>query len=76
LAVDPASPKVTGDGKCRALDNTVSSGPGDSWVTPDGAHLYQICGNASKLVGFATHYDGSLDEVTSVPISPQGLEGF
>ncbi len=79
IARDPASPKVKGDGKFRALNNTVSSGPSDSWVTPDGAYLYQIFGNASKLVVFATHSDGSLDEVTSVPIpynSPQGLAGF
>ena len=47
--------------------------------TPDGAYLYQIYGNASKLVGYATRPDGSLKEVTSVAIpynSPQGLAGF
>ena len=51
----------------------------DSWLTPDGAYLCQICGNASKLVGYATHPDGSLNEVTSVKIpynGPQGLAGF
>jgi hypothetical protein len=40
---------------------------------------YQIYGNASKLVGYATHPDGSLSEVTRVQIpynSPQGLAGF
>jgi hypothetical protein len=56
-----------------------SSGPSDSWLTPDGAYLYQIYGNASKLVGYATRPDGSLEEVTRVTIpynSPQGLAGF
>ena len=51
----------------------------DIWLTPDGAYLYQIYGNASKLVGYAVQPDGSLDEVTSASIpynSPQGLTGF
>ena len=42
-------------------------------------YLYQIYGNASKLVGYATRSDGSLEEITSVKIpynSPQGLAGF
>jgi hypothetical protein len=79
IAKDPACPKVTGDGTFRAFDGTVSSGPSDSWITPDGAYLYQIYGNASKLVGYATQPDGSLGEITSVKIpynSPQGLAGF
>jgi hypothetical protein len=41
--------------------------------------LYQIYGNASKLIGYATQPNGSLKEVTSVQIpynSPQGLAGF
>jgi len=79
IAKDPACPKVPGDGTFRAFDSTVSSGPSDSWMTPDGAHLYQIYGNASKLVGYATQPDGSLSEITSVKIpynSPQGLAGF
>src|SRR5262249_13699836 len=44
-----------------------------------GAHLYQIYGNAARLVGYATQADGSLAEITSVKIpynSPQGLAGF
>ncbi len=76
---DPACPKVPGDGTFRALCGDMSSGPSDSWVTPDGAFLYQIYGNASKLVGYATHPDGSLKEITSIGIpynSPQGLTGF
>jgi 6-phosphogluconolactonase (cycloisomerase 2 family) len=79
VAKDPACPKVPGDGTFRALCGDVSSGPSDNWVTPDGAYLYQIYGNASKLVGYATQPDGSLQEVTSVKIpynSPQGLAGF
>jgi hypothetical protein len=79
VARDPACPKVPGDGTFRALNGTVSSGPSDSWITPDGSYLYQIYGNASKLVGYATRQDGSLAEITSVKIpynSPQGLAGF
>jgi len=79
IAKDPASPKVPGDGTFRAINGTVSSGPSDNWLTPDGAYLYQIYGNASKLVGYAAQPDGSLNEVTSVAIpynSPQGLAGF
>ena len=79
IAKDPACPKVPGDGTFRALNGTVSSGPSDNWISPDGAYLYQIYGNASKLVGYATQPDGSLNEITSVSIpynSPQGLAGF
>jgi hypothetical protein len=79
IAKDPASPKVPGDGTFRAINGVVSSGPSDNWITPDGAYLYQIYGNASKLVGYATQPDGSLNEITSVKIpynSPQGLAGF
>jgi 6-phosphogluconolactonase (cycloisomerase 2 family) len=79
IAKDPACPKVPGDGTFRAFDGLVSSGPSDTWMTPDGAYLYQIYGNASKLVGYAIQPDGRLDEITSVPIpynGPQGLAGF
>jgi len=79
VAMDPACPKVPGDGTARGLNTTVTSGPSDNWVTQDGAYLYQIYGNASKLVGYATQPDGSLKEVTNVKIpynSPQGLAGF
>ena len=79
IAQDPACPKVTGDGTFRALCGDISSGPSDNWISPDGVYLYQIYGNASKLVGYATHEDGSLTEITSVGIpynSPQGLAGF
>jgi 6-phosphogluconolactonase (cycloisomerase 2 family) len=79
IAKDPACPKVPGDGTARGLNTTVTSGPSDSWITPDGAYLYQLYGNASKLVGYATQPDGSLKEITSAKIpynSPQGLAGF
>jgi len=79
IAKDPACSKVPGDGTFRALNGVVSSGPSDNWISPDGAYFYQIYGNASKLVGYATRPDGSLEEVTSVAIpynSPQGLAGF
>jgi 6-phosphogluconolactonase (cycloisomerase 2 family) len=79
VAKDPACPRVPGDGSFRALNGTVSSGPADNWLTPDGAYLYQIYGNASKLIGYAVEPDGSLDEITSMQIpynSPQGLAGF
>ncbi|HKF67124.1 MAG TPA: beta-propeller fold lactonase family protein [Vicinamibacterales bacterium] len=79
IAKDPASAKVRGDGTARGLNSTVTSGPSDSWITPDGTYLYQIYGNASKLVGYATQPDGSLKEITSAKIpynSPQGLAGF
>jgi WD40 repeat protein len=79
IAKDPACPRVPGDGTFRAINGTVSSGPSDNWITPDGAYLYQIYGNASKLVGYATQPDGSLTEITTVRIpynSPEGLAGF
>lgn len=79
LVHDAACPKVPGDGTFRALNGTVSSGPSDNWLTPDGGHLYQIYANASKLIGYAVQSDGSLSEVTSAEIpynSPQGLAGF
>ena len=79
IAKDPACPRVPGDGTFRALNGTVSSGPSDSWITPDGAYLYQIYGNAAKLAGYAIQPDGSLNEITNATIpynSPQGLAGF
>ena len=76
---DPACPKVPGDGTFRGLDGVVTSGPSDSWLSPDDAYLYQIYANASKLIGYAVQPDASLDEITSADIpynSPQGLAGF
>jgi 6-phosphogluconolactonase (cycloisomerase 2 family) len=79
IAKDPACPKVPGDGKFRALNGTVSSGPSDNWISPDGAHFYQLYGNASKLVGYTVQEDGGLKQVTSCEVpynSSQGLAGF
>lgn len=79
IAKDPACQQVPGDGTARGLNTTVTSGPADNWVTPDGAFVYQIYGNAAKLIGYATRPDGSLAEVTRVGIpynSPQGLAGY
>src|SRR5215470_1131916 len=79
IAKDPACAKVPGDGTARGLNSTVTSGPSDNWLSPDGAYLYQIYGNAAKLVGYGTRPDGSLEEITRVTIpynSPQGLAGF
>ncbi|WP_406054404.1 hypothetical protein [Kribbella sp. NBC_00889] len=79
LVHDSACPKVPGDGTFRALNGTVSSGPSDNLITPDGSYLYQIYANASKLIGYSVQPDGSLSEVTSAEIpynSPQGLAGF
>jgi 6-phosphogluconolactonase (cycloisomerase 2 family) len=79
VAKDPACSNVEGDGTFRGLCGDISSGPSDSWISPDGAFFYQIYGNASKLVGYATKPDGSLEEVTSVAIPyncPEGLAGF
>jgi len=79
IAKDPACRKVPGDGTFRALNGTVSSGPSDNWLSPDGAFLYQLYPNASKVVGYAVQPDGWLEEVTSASIpyqSPQGMTGF
>jgi len=79
VAKDPACPKVPGDGRYRALNGTVSAGPSDNWLSPDGAYLYQVYGNAAKLIGYAVQDDGGLEEITSADIpynSPQGLAGF
>lgn len=79
IAKDPASAKVPGDGTFKAVNGVVSSGPSDSWLSPDGAFLYQIYGNASTLVGYSTEPNGSLTEVTRIGIpynSPQGLAGL
>jgi 6-phosphogluconolactonase (cycloisomerase 2 family) len=79
VAKDPACPKVPGDGTWRALNGTVSSGPSDSWICPTGSFLYQIYGNAAKLIAYRIHPDGELEQISSTDIpyqSPQGLNGF
>jgi 6-phosphogluconolactonase (cycloisomerase 2 family) len=79
VARDPACAKVPGDGTFRDLGGTVGSGPIDMWMTPDGAYLYQIYPNASKVIGYAVQSDGELIEVTSAQIpynSAHSLAGF
>lgn len=76
---DPACASVPGDGTFRSLNNLVSSGPSDSWIAPTDDYMYQIYGNASVLLSYRVHEDGSLTEVgrNSIPYnSPQGLTGF
>jgi hypothetical protein len=79
VAKDPAAPAPRGDGTFRGVAGIVGTGPNDMWMTPDGAYLYQIYANASKLVGYGVQPDGSLEEVTSASIpynSPMALTGF
>lgn len=79
VAKDPAAPPVPGDGTFRGLAGIVCSSPNDMWLSPDGAHLYQIYPNASQLVGYAVQTDGGLEEVTRAQIpynTCQGLAGF
>jgi hypothetical protein len=61
------------------VNNIVSSGPNDSWLTPDDKYFYQLYPNASVLVGYRLNPDASLAELGRTPIpytSPQGLAGF
>jgi WD40 repeat protein len=79
VAKDPACPKIRGDGTFRGLGGIVGAAPNDMWMTPDGAYLYQIYPNASKLIGYSVQPNGELIEVTSAdipPNSPYGLAGF
>jgi 6-phosphogluconolactonase (cycloisomerase 2 family) len=79
IAKDPACEKPPGDGNYRGFAGIVSSSPNDMWMSPDGAYLYQIYPNASKLIGYAIQDDGWLEEVTTAEIpynSPQGVIGF
>jgi len=79
VAKDPACAKVRGDGTFRGLGGIVGAAPNDMWITPDGAYLYQMYPNASKLIGYNVQPDGSLVEVSSADIphnSPFGLAGF
>jgi hypothetical protein len=79
IAKDPANPKIPHESPIRALNTNYTSSPADNWISPDGSYVYLIYPNASKLIGYAIQPDGSLDEVTRVPIpflTPQGLTGF
>jgi len=80
LLQDPANNAIPGDGTFRAVNGLVSSGPSDSWLTPDDQYFYQIFGNASVLVSYRLDKtSGKLTEIGRNPIpynSPQGLAGF
>jgi hypothetical protein len=79
IAKDPACTPVPGDGTFRGLGGMVTSGPTDIWISPDGAFVYQIYPNASRLVGYHVEPDGWLKEITSVEIphnTSTGLAGF
>lgn len=76
---DPAADPVPGDGTFKALNMVVSSGPNDSWLSPDGAWFYQIYPNASKLISYKITENGKLNKTNTKAIpynSPQGLAGF
>lgn len=80
LLQDPANDAIPGDGTFRAVNGLVSSGPSDSWLTPDDQYFYQIFGNASVLMSYRLDKtSGRLTEIGRNPIpynSPQGLAGF
>ena len=80
LLQDPANKAIPGDGTFRAVNGLVSSGPSDSWLTPDDQYFYQIFGNASVLVSYRLDKaNGKLTEINRNKIpynSPQGLAGF
>lgn len=76
---DPAADPVPGDGTFKALNMVVSSGPNDSWLSPDGAWFYQIYPNASQLIAYKVTENGKLNKTDTKAIpynSPQGLAGF
>ena len=52
LLQDPANKAIPGDGTFRAVNKLVSSGPSDSWLTPDDQYFDQIFRNASVLVSY------------------------
>jgi 6-phosphogluconolactonase (cycloisomerase 2 family) len=80
LLQDPANEAIPGDGTFRAVNGLVSSGPSDSWLSPDDRYFYQIFGNASVLVSYSLDKtSGRLTEIgrNRIPYnSPQGLAGF
>jgi hypothetical protein len=79
IAKDPACEKPAGDGTFRGVGGIVGASPSDMWMSPDGAYLYQMYPNASKLIGYKIQPNGWLEEVTTAPIpynTPQGVTGF
>lgn len=80
LLADGANEAIPGDGTFRAVNGLVSSGPSDSWLTPDDRFFHQIFGNASVLISYRLDKTtGRLTEIgrNQIPYnSPQGLAGF
>ena len=79
LNQDPAADPVPGDGTFKALNMVVSSGPNDSWLSPDGAFFYQIYPNASQLISYRISENGTLkkEDTKAIPYNaPQGLAGY
>lgn len=80
LLQDPANQAIPGDSTFRAVNGLFSSGPSDSWLTPDDKYFYQIFGNASTLVSYRLDKtSGKLAEIgrTQIPYnSSEGLAGF
>jgi hypothetical protein len=79
IAKDPACEKPAGDGTFRGVGGIVGASPNDMWMSPDGAYLYQMYPNASKIIGYEIQSDGWLEEVTSAAIpynTPQGITGI
>jgi len=56
-------PKDSGDGTRQRSQHNGHERTAEHWVTPDGAFLYQIYGNAAKLLGYATQPDARLKEL-------------
>jgi hypothetical protein len=78
VAKDPAcprSPETGASGRSTEPSRAARATTGSRPTAP----TYQLYGNASKLIGYRTQPDGSLNEITSVANpynSPQGLAGF
>ena len=72
LLQDPANNAIPGDGTFRAVNGLVSSGPSDSWLTPDDQYFYQIFGNASVLVSY--RLDKTSGRLTEIGRNPNSLQ--
>ena len=79
IAKDPACPKVPGDGTFRALNGTVSSGPADNWLSPDGAlPLPDLperleAGRLRRPAGRLAGRDHQRDHPLPEPAGPDGI---
>src|SRR3546814_1819796 len=78
LLQDPANKAIPGDGTFHAVNGLVSSGPSDSWLTPDDQYFHQIFGNASVLISYRLDKaSGKLTEIGRTPLpynSPRSEE--